>query len=184
MNIQSFADWLRSILESAKFWYMVNPWECAVRVRAGRYAKQIDPGTYLRTPFIDTITLVNTRLRITSTPSLTITTRDGKTVTLAVMVGFKIVDPLLAMRELMTPEYTCAAMAQAATAASAARRNADELREPAFLDAIKAELIDSKVPGVQFETIKITEMAVVRTFRLLQDSWKPMTSLAPDGSQF
>lgn len=83
MNASTFAEWFRSTLESAKFWFMVNPWERAVRVRAGRWSKQIEPGAYFRIPFVDTVTLINTRLRITSTPSITITTMDGKTVTMA-----------------------------------------------------------------------------------------------------
>lgn len=184
MNVTNFAEWIRSIFEGAKFWFMVNPWERAVRVRFGRWSKQIEPGTYFRIPFADTVTLINTRLRITSTPSLTVTTRDGKTVTLAVMIGFRIADPILAMRALMTPEYTCAAMAQAAAAGAAANLNSDDLRSQQFIDSIREELSAEKLPGIVFEVIKVTELAVVKTFRLLNDQWKPMTNLAGGEGQF
>jgi hypothetical protein len=61
---------------------------------------------------------------------------------------------------------------------------ADDLRTAAFVERIRSELKKEDLPGIAFDTIKITEMAIVRTLRLLQDSWKPMTSLAPEGTHF
>src|SRR5687768_9571068 len=89
---QALIDFIRGL----KWWTVVNPWERAVRVRAGKWTKVLECGWHWRIPFFDTIWLVNSRLRFAPFPCTTISTVDGKTVTAAGTVGFRIVDPLLA----------------------------------------------------------------------------------------
>ncbi len=171
-TITSFAEWLRSIFLGMKFWFTVMPWEKGVRVRLGKNTALKEPGVHLRIPWADEVVIVNTRLRVTASSSMTVTSSDGKAVTTAVLVGFRIVAPLDAMMAFKDPEVTCMAIVQTAVTKYVARHGAAEIK----MDALEAEALkhlEQFSKGIEFAFVQVTEFAIVRTYRILQDSWKP-----------
>jgi len=108
----NFFEWLRNILNQAKFWTIIQPWENGVRTRCGKRALLLTHGFYWRIPFLDEIRIVNHRLRIYPFPQTTVTTRDGKTVTASGMIGFRIVDALAATLAFQQPEIVCSSYVQ------------------------------------------------------------------------
>lgn len=110
--MSTFAEWLRQLFQSVRFWFVVQPWERGVRTRGGRDAHVVQPGFHWRIPYLDHVVIANTRLRVAATPSVTTSTLDGKIITASVLVTFRIVDPLRAMLALQSPEHTSAALAQ------------------------------------------------------------------------
>lgn len=174
-EISGFFGWLSNILSGAKFWFIVLPWEKAVRVRFGKNSKVIEPGFHFRIPYGDHIVIINTRLRLSSSQSITVTSKDGKTVTMAVLVGFRITEPLKAMQALQQPESTCAAIVQGCAARAIADRNCSETAIEILREEILARLKEFTLGAIEFDTVEIVEYAVVKTYRLLQDSYKPVT---------
>ena len=71
---------------------IVAPWEQAIRVRLGRRVRLLPAGAYLVIPFIDRVYRQTIRRRLSIIPPQTLTTRDGKSVTLGSAVGYSIVD--------------------------------------------------------------------------------------------
>src|SRR6267142_243142 len=90
--IQNILDFFKTLLQ---WWFIVEPWEQAVRVRFGKNVHLFNGGTHFRVPFFDSVYTQNVRRRMTSIGSQTVTTRDRKLVTIHSTLGFTIVDVLL-----------------------------------------------------------------------------------------
>lgn len=173
--MNQFFEWISNVLRGARFWIVVLPWERCVRVRFGRWTKVLGSGTHPRIPFFDEIRLVNNRLRIAPVPFATVSTKDGKTVSLAASIGFRIVDPLAAFLRFETPEVAVAVFVQSALARYVAGRKMDEIEIEAMTSSAN-EAVRAFAPGIEFEFVQVVDFAAARTFRLLQEQWRPGTS--------
>jgi regulator of protease activity HflC (stomatin/prohibitin superfamily) len=158
-----------------RFWVVIQPWERAVRVRAGKHTATLCPGFHLRIPYLDEVTSYNNRLRVAAVPSQTLSTLDGKAVTVAGLIGFKIVDPLAVLLNLQSPESSCAAYAQTAIAKYIVGRHSKDIRIEDMQEAVMASIVGFGGGGLAYEFASIVDFAVVRTYRLLQESWRPQT---------
>ena len=94
-------EWLSRLISQWKFWVIVPAWDIGVRTRLGKSVKQLVPGAHLRVPLLDQVVLVNTRLRVTSTPCVTLRgSRPSTAVVKSASVGYRIVDPVRAVMRL------------------------------------------------------------------------------------
>jgi regulator of protease activity HflC (stomatin/prohibitin superfamily) len=168
-------QWIVGLIKDARFWQIVLPWERAVRVRFGRHTALWEPGFHWRIPYFDTVRVANTRVRISSVPAQTITTRDGRTITIDVSVAFRVVDPLAAMQRLQKPEDSCAGFAQVAVAKFVKGRAYAEITLEDLEGAVLAEIATLAGAGVALEYVRVVEFALIRTIRLIQDTWRPHT---------
>jgi len=171
----TFVQWLMDLLQRVKMWTIVQPWERGVRVRLGRWVKKLEPGIHPRIPLIDTVTVLNTRLRVAAMPCLTVMTADGKTMTVAGNVAFTIVDPYLAMMQLSHPEDSCSAFAQRSAPRYIAERPFAAITVADFEATVLRELKGS-MPGVEISFVSAVDFCCVKTYRLLQENWRPYTS--------
>jgi regulator of protease activity HflC (stomatin/prohibitin superfamily) len=168
-------QWIVGIIKDARFWQIVLPWERAVRVRFGRNPILWESGFHWRIPYFDEIRVANTRLRIACVPAQTITTRDGRTVTVDVSLAFRIRDPLVAMMRLQKPEDSVAGFAQIAVARFVKGRSYAEISLEDLEAAVMAEAVLLAGDGLAFEYVRVVEFALIRTIRLIQDGWRPHT---------
>jgi regulator of protease activity HflC (stomatin/prohibitin superfamily) len=171
----SFVQWLTSILQQVKLWAVVAPWERAVRVRLGKHVAVLQPGIHFRIPLADSVLMFNNRLRIASFPNQTLTTEDGRTISIAGNVGFRIEDPLLAMQSLQQPEYSVAALVQTTVSSFVTSRALVDIDKSEMEQEAKSDL--SRIAsGLAIEYVSMTDFAPVnRTFRVLGDEWRPST---------
>ncbi len=167
--MNSLIDWITRIVQSLRPWITVLPWELAVRVRAGRWVKQVGPGMHVKLPIIDEFVVVNTRLRIASTAAQTISTLDRVPVTVAAYVGFRITDPLRAMLRLQSPEISCSAFAATCIAEYVTSHRADEISIRDLEAATTEKLKSFSQDGFEFEFVAVVDYAAVKTFRLLNE---------------
>ncbi len=70
----------------------VSPWEQGIRVRLGKGVKRLEPGLYVRIPFVDKVFKQSTRRRVSSIPPQTVTTLDGRVITCVAAVGYCVSD--------------------------------------------------------------------------------------------
>jgi regulator of protease activity HflC (stomatin/prohibitin superfamily) len=168
-------QWIVGIIKDARFWQIVLPWERAVRVRFGRNPILWESGFHWRIPYFDEIRVANTRLRIACVPAQTITTLDGRTLTIDVSLAFRIRDPLVAMMRLQKPEDSCAGFAQIAVARFIKTRSYAEITLDELEAAVRAEMVELAGDGLAFEYVRVVEFALMRTIRLIQDTWRPHT---------
>lgn len=91
-------NFIYQILEFVKqllnWWFVVEPWEQAVRVRFGKHLKLFGRGVHIKVPFFDRVYIQNVRRRVMSMGTHTTTTRDGQVITLTGSLGYRITDVL------------------------------------------------------------------------------------------
>lgn len=150
------------------WWITVLPWERAVHVRAGKKVRILAAGMHLRVPFLDRVYLQTTRLRVMQGSPQTITTRDGKTITIVMAVGYTITDISQLYREMFHPEQSLTNMVQGSIADFVSTHSLDECLLPQIEKRVK-QAMESKDYGLSFEYVKVTGFAVVKTYRLIQE---------------
>lgn len=156
-----------------QWWVIVQPWERAVRTRFGKKAITLTPGTHFRIPFFDIIYIQTIRLRVVSMPLQTVTTKDGQTVTIASAVGYSICDIEKLYNSLFHPESTICNIVLSEISEYVYTHSLQEC-SPKSIEALIIDKLNSENYGIKYQYIKIVGYAVVKTYRLIQDShWTP-----------
>jgi len=167
-QIQQFLEY---IFQAFKIWVIVQPWEAGLRVRNGKHIKKLDKGIYFKLPYFDSVYVQEIRLRVREMPMQTLTSKDLKTITLNSAMGYSIADVEKLYQTLYRPEMTLQNIAMSAIAEVLHTTNSDEI-SPALLEGKVLEKLKADDYGLNYEYFKITNFAVVKTFRLIQDqSW-------------
>jgi len=99
-------DFFEYIFNAIKIWIIVQPWQQGIRVRAGKNTKILFPGVYFRIPYVDSVYVQESRLRIASMPIQTCTSKDLKTVTINASIGYSISCIKTLYNTLYHPEIT------------------------------------------------------------------------------
>lgn len=165
--INSFWSLLDRFLGLFTWWVTVTPWEQALRVRLGKRVTRLVPGIHLKIPVIDAIYKQSVRLRSACLPVQTITTSDGKTITLAAVLNYEIRDIELLYMTLHHAEDT---LRNLATGAIAAYVRSRPLSECGPEDIVVGVGLDLDRYGIETAGIQVIDYAVVRTYRLIMDS--------------
>ena len=164
-------DFLEYIFNAIKIWVILQPWEEGVRVRIGKYKKKLKGGIYFRIPYFDSIYIQEVRVRICSMPIQTVSTKDGKTITLNGAIKYYIYDVEKLYESLFQPETTILNLAMSYVAEYVSERNLTEITIKDIKEEIHKKLTTHEY-GIEFLHFDIISFAVVRTYRLIQDqSW-------------
>jgi hypothetical protein len=169
----TFFQWLIDLFRDVRFWFVVEPWEKAVRVRLGKNSLVMPPGFHWKIPVLDEIYVINTRLRIAPAATQTLSTKDGSIVTLGVQFGFSIIEPLMALSSYLHPEMSVAVIAQNFIAEYITNHNKTDLSIAELEDYVEAGLKDLDPNGISIEFVKVTSFissGPAKSFRLINDS--------------
>jgi regulator of protease activity HflC (stomatin/prohibitin superfamily) len=147
---------------------IILPWERAARVRLGWRVVVWEPGWHIKLPFIDEIVPVNNRLRMADTGCQTLTTADGKTLTVGMTLGFRIPDPLSALLKMQNPENSCSVIAGSVVAALVSSSKSSDLCVDALESHVLAK-VRSETP-YELEFARVHDFAYARVIRLLHDN--------------
>lgn len=150
------------------FWFIVNPWERALRVRLGKHVSEYGPGLHFRVPHVDVIYRQSTRLHFSSLDPQTVTTEDGQTVTFAGVFGYVIEDMFKLYQTMQSPETTVQALVHGALAQYISTHPWSECQPDVIEQAVVNE-IDITEYGLGEPQLALTTYARVRTYRLIMD---------------
>lgn len=155
------------------WWVIVSPWERGLRVRRGKRVRVLEEGMHLRIPFFDQIFIQAIRLRVVSMPPQTVSTRDGKTLTVVAAIGYSITDIEKVYQTLSHPESTLCNLVMGHIAEYVGAHGFEECT-PALIEREATLQLEKSQFGIRFEYLRITGYAVVKTYRLIQDGhWIP-----------
>ncbi len=155
------------------WWVIVLPWEQGLRIRFGKTIKLLSAGVHFRIPFFDAIYIQTTRLRIVSLPLQTLTTLDGKTITILASIGYSITDVHKLYNSLYHAESTLSTLALNEISNYISNNNFDNCK-PNDIENNIMSIIKENDYGIKFEKLNIIGYAIVKTFRLIQDQhWLP-----------
>jgi hypothetical protein len=150
------------------WWYVVQPWERALRVRAGSRTMEVGPGLHFRVPYLDVVYRQEVRLHFSSLSPQTVTTTDGKTITFAGIIGYEIGDVLKLYQTMQNPDLTVQSLAIGALAQHIAT-HADAECEPDLVEQAVVNDLDLEQYGLKNPRLSLTTYARVRTYRLIVD---------------
>lgn len=156
-----------NFLGQFKLLVIILPWERAARVRLGSRVVVWEPGWHIKLPFIDEIVPVNTRLRVADTGSQTLTTLDGRVLTIGLAIGFRIPDPLAALMKMQHPESSCSAIA-GSVVADLVWREAN--LSPSTVEAHVLEALRRETP-YEIDFVRVRDFAYARALRLLHENY-------------
>lgn len=167
--METFTALLRQIGQLLDWWVIVAPWEQALRVRGGRRVRCLPPGVHLKIPFVDTVYVQSVRLRIAALSMQTVMTADRLPLTVAGALGYTVVDIEKLYRTLHHAHDTLTTMAMMALAESVAKKRAEDLT-PESIAAAATAAIDFAQYGLGDASVRVTDFAITRTFRLISDA--------------
>ena len=161
-------DFIEYILNVIKIWVIVQPWQSGIRVRLGKYIKNLEKGIYFRIPYIDSVYVQEVRLRVVSMPVQTLTSKDNHTITLDGALGYKINDIRKLYQTIFQPETTISNIVMNQVAVFISGHDLADINTKKIQEAV-LEKLKEKDFGIDFNYYLLTNFAVVRTYRLIQD---------------
>jgi len=106
-------------------------------------------------------------------PMQTISTKDGKTLSLCSVIGYQIADIEILYKTLFQPDGTICNMAMAEVATFVSQTNLEDCG-PEKIEQAVIQSLSSGAYGIKYEYVKVIGYAVVKTYRLIQDMhWTP-----------
>jgi regulator of protease activity HflC (stomatin/prohibitin superfamily) len=121
-----------------------------------------------RFPIIDRVYRQSIRLRLLTIPLQTLTTADGKTLTIGAALGYSVADVRRLYETLHNAEDTLGNIVQSAIAEFVATNGSTLCTPDRISDGVMARM-DGAQWGLADFRVRITDFALVRTFRLIQD---------------
>lgn len=177
MNVfQSILELVKNLLH---WWFIVQPWEQAIRVRLGKDARLFGPGLHFRMPFLDSVYIQNTRRRLMYIGAQTLTTSDGKLITLHSTLGFTIEDVMLLQSSLHDATATIQQHVMGLLANDVALHILSECTPCEVIRRTRLELDLTKYGLGQVELALTGYVANVRTVRVLNDQLAPYLQCLP-----
>jgi hypothetical protein len=164
-------DGIQKLIELFKllvtWWFFVEPWEQAVRLRAGRRLKLCGPGVHFKVPFLDRVYVHNCRRMVVGCSPSTVSSRDGAVYTISATASFCIADVLRMHTSVHDPEGVVRQRITQVVADYVSAREADSITP----HELSAELcrIDLGDIGLADFDVCAGNFAKAPVYRLIQD---------------
>lgn len=164
--INDILSFLNTIFQ---WWCIVLPWEQAVFVRKGKKSKLLGPGIYFKIPFIDIVFVQTTRMRMVEVPIQALSTKCGKTITIRSAISYSISDIEKLYNTIYHPEMTITTMVMSLISDFINSRDISDVTTASIEEEVSIRMNQTNY-GLKEISVSITNFAVVRTYRLIQDS--------------
>lgn len=150
---------------------IVAPWEQGIRVRLGNRIKLLDAGAHLTIPIIDRVYRQSCRRRLTLISAMTLTTKDGHTITISGYVGYEIIDLVKLYSTLSHAEDTIEAEMANLIAGYISQNTLNECNARNIETHVKAQM-RLELYGLRGTDFFIGNIATVKTYRLITGELK------------
>ena len=167
---------LQQLARALTWFFLVAPWEQAIRVRLGKHTKVLGAGVYVRIPFIDKVFKQSVRRRINAIRAQTLTTKDGKVITISGAVGYQIGDLGKLYDTLESANMTIENEVAGIIAEYIGERPLSECHSRKLEEFVAAKLDLAKY-GLEGQEFYVQSFAASKTFRMITgeigNSWHP-----------
>lgn len=161
-------DFIITIGKDALPFVIIEQWSEAVHLRFGKFYRVITPGVYFKIPFMDSIVETAVITQSVSLPAQTLTTQDEQTIVLKAIVRYHISDVKKYLLEVEHANMVLVDTTQGII------RDIVEITDWANLVDVN-NILTKKVKtfvkrwGISIERITITDLGIVKTYRILGD---------------
>ncbi len=168
--MNQIVELIRQVFSLFRFWIIVSPWEQAIRVRRGKHTTLLSAGIHFRIPVLDALFVQSIRQRTCCVGRQTITSSDGKAVTLTGAVAYSIGDVLKLYEGLHHAEETIMNVVRTAIAEEVSHTHTSKVDVGRIgLAASAASARGLAMYGIVGVTVNITEISIIRAYRLIGD---------------
>jgi regulator of protease activity HflC (stomatin/prohibitin superfamily) len=160
---------------------IVNQWEMGVHLRFGKFVKVVQPGIKFKIPFFDKIWAHEVITQTVHLQPQTLTTQDELNIVLKSIVRYHVYDVRKFLLNVMHASDVLVDTTQGIIRDIVERTDWNDLVD--VNDAITEEVaIIAENWGITIEKITLTDLGIVRTYRIMSDGQKQTTSsLGLDG---
>jgi regulator of protease activity HflC (stomatin/prohibitin superfamily) len=161
-------DFIIKIGKDALPYVIVEQWNGAVQTRFGKFYKDLKPGIHLKLPFFDGIFETTVITQSVSLPAQTLTTQDEQTIVLKAIIRYHVSDVKKYLTEVEHANVVLVDTTQGMI------RDIVEVTDWVNLVDVN-NTITKKVKtfvkrwGISIERITITDLGIVKTYRILGD---------------
>lgn len=169
--LDRFIDLLISIWSQLMPYVIVNQMDNGVRLRYGKFKNILLPGIHFKIPFFDEVLHQGIVWTTHSMPSQSLTTKDSKDVVVKGIIKYRIVDIQTFALEVWDAIDAISDMTQGIIFDIVKDKTWDELQTIDLKPLItrKARL-EAKRWGIEIETVTLSDLAKIRSIRLLNDN--------------
>jgi regulator of protease activity HflC (stomatin/prohibitin superfamily) len=168
-------EWLKQIWEQLssllRWWVIILPWEQGIKVWLGKKQTLLKAGIYFRVPYFHTVYVQPCRINFINLSPQTLTTKSGDTVTIGMIVGYSIRDVSKLYNSVNEVQGAICGFIQGNVSSFVSSSTTDDSRPNNIEDHVKDKLTSTDW-GLDVSEIRVTNYAIVKTYRLIQDqSW-------------
>ena len=150
---------------------IVEQWNQGVHLRCGKYLRVVHPGLRFKIPIIDTIVETAVITQSVNLPAQTLTTYNEQGIVLKAIIRYHVHDVHKFLLEVMHANDVLVDTTQGMIRDIVERTTWEKLDD--VNDIITREVkVFVKKWGITIEKITITDLAIVKTFRILGDTEK------------
>jgi len=165
----TFVQQIQALLKSIfQWWVTIAPWQQGIRVRLGKHVKLLSPGIHFKMPIFDVVYMQAIRMRAQHIQAQTVTTKDGKVISLASALQYQISDLRKMYETLHNAHDTIEQRVQSAIASVIYTKDYADFTIGDIQESVRKEL-DFSMFGLEIVGFNITSFAVVKTYRLIND---------------
>lgn len=153
-----------------KWYFVVEPWDMAIRVRFGKGLVLFGPGLHFKVPYADVLYCQNVRRRVMGLGNQTTTTRDGAVITVNGSLGFRIADVLKLHQTLHDADGTITLHVSGAVARYVARNDVIDCTPEKITAAVQSVLTLEQYGLADVEFFMNSYVSNIPAIRLINDS--------------
>lgn len=162
-------DFLIQFGKDLLLWTIVEQWNEAVHLRFGKFIAVRKPGIHFKLPFMDSVLETAVITQSVNLPAQTLTTLDEQGIVLKAIIRYKVTDVKKYLLNVMHANDVLIDTTQGIIRDIVEITNWEDLVDvnSKITNEVK-EYVEKW--GIEIEAITITDLAIVKTFRILGDS--------------
>jgi len=152
--------------------YIIRDYEAAVLLRFGRFKKVIGPGLHFKIPFFDEVIdqhIVTTTL---SLDAQSLYTKDKQNIVVKGVIKYKIGDVKIFLLEVWDAQDALSDMASSIIKNVIMSMTLEECTDSEIDNTLTKKVrVEAKKWGVEVQQVTLTDLAPIRSFRLINDTF-------------
>jgi regulator of protease activity HflC (stomatin/prohibitin superfamily) len=165
--IDLFAQWWNFLTPAV----IIPDYEEAVLLRAGRFKKVLKPGFHVKLPIIDEVVQQHVVVTTLSLSAQSLYTKDKQNVVVKGVIKYKISDVKVFLLEVFDAQDALADMTQSIIKNIIISLPLDACIDPEIDNTLTKKVrVEAKKWGVDIQQVTLTDIAPIRSFRIINDS--------------
>jgi len=154
---------------------IINDYEEAVLLRWGKFKKVLKSGRYFKYPLIDKVIENHITVTTLSLPAQSLYTQDKQNIVVKGVIKYKVSDIKIFIIEVFDATDALADMTQAIIKEVIINSTLDQCLGNEIDNTItKKTRIEAKKWGIEVKQVTLTDIAPIKSFRLIGDIVKPI----------